>query len=65
MEINRVGVDLVKNVFRLHGVDRKGKALWKRRLTEVNGLRFYTTQSNSEPKMVWRPVPAPTTGPGS
>jgi hypothetical protein len=33
MKINRVGVDLAKNVFQLHGVDRKGKALWKRRLT--------------------------------
>jgi hypothetical protein len=26
MKINRVGVDLAKNVFQLHGVDRKGKA---------------------------------------
>ena len=25
MKINRVGVDLAKNVFQLHGVDRKGK----------------------------------------
>jgi hypothetical protein len=25
MEINRVGVDLAKNVFQLHGADRRGK----------------------------------------
>jgi hypothetical protein len=38
MKINRVGVDLAKNVFQLHGVDRKGKALWKRRLTRGKWL---------------------------
>ena len=40
MKINRVGVDLAKNVFQLHGADHKGKSVWK-------------------------PAPAPTTGPGS
>jgi hypothetical protein len=35
MEINRVGVDLAKNVFQLHGADRRGKAVWKRRLMIV------------------------------
>jgi len=38
MKINRVGVDLAKNVFQLHGVDRKGKALWKRRLARGKWL---------------------------
>ncbi len=33
MKINRVGVDLAKNVFQLHGADRRGKAIWKRRLS--------------------------------
>lgn len=32
MEIIRVGVDLAKNVFQLHGVDRHEKAVWKRSL---------------------------------
>jgi transposase len=32
MKIIRVGVDLAKNVFQLHGVDRHGKVVWKRRL---------------------------------
>jgi hypothetical protein len=28
MEIKRVGVELAKNVFQLHGADRKGKTVW-------------------------------------
>jgi transposase len=38
MKINRVGVDLAKNVFQLHGVDRKGKTVWKRRLSRGKWL---------------------------
>ncbi len=30
MKITRVGVDLAKNVYQLHGVDRHGKVVWKR-----------------------------------
>ena len=32
MKLTRVGIDLAKNVFQLHGVGRHGKAMWKRRL---------------------------------
>lgn len=32
MKISRVGVDLAKSVFQLHGVDSRGKAIWKRQL---------------------------------
>jgi transposase len=35
-KLRRVGVDLAKNVFQLHGTDRSGKAVWKRRLTRNN-----------------------------
>ena len=38
MEIRRVGVDLAKNVFQLHGTDGKGKAVWKRQLSRVKWL---------------------------
>ena len=38
MKINRVGVDLAKNVFQLHGADRKGKAVWRRRLSRGKWL---------------------------
>ena len=32
MKLSRVGVDLAKNVYQLHGVNRHGKTTWKRRL---------------------------------
>ncbi len=32
MKLSRVGVDLAKNVYQLHGVDRHGKTMLKRRL---------------------------------
>ncbi len=38
MKINRVGVDLAKNVFQLHGADHKGKTVWKRRLSRRKWL---------------------------
>ncbi len=39
MEIKRVGVDLAKNVFQLHGADRKGKTVWTRKLSRGKWLR--------------------------
>jgi hypothetical protein len=36
MKIIRVDIDLAKNVFQVHGVDRKEKAIWCRRLTRQN-----------------------------
>jgi transposase len=39
MKITRVSVDLAKNVFHIHGVDRKGKPVWRRRLSRDRWLR--------------------------
>lgn len=39
MKLIRVGVDLAKNVFQVHGVERQEKALWRRRLTRENWLK--------------------------
>ena len=39
MKINRIGVDLAKNVFQLHGTDHKGKAVWKRKLSRDKWLK--------------------------
>ena len=39
MEITRVGVDIAKNVFQVHGADRRGRAVWKRQLRRTNWLR--------------------------
>ncbi len=39
MKIRRVGVDLAKNVFHVHGVDRDEKPVWRRRLTRGKWLK--------------------------
>lgn len=39
MELIRVGVDLAKNVFQVHGVDRHEKAAWRRRLSRESWLK--------------------------
>jgi len=39
MKITRVGVDLAKNVFQVHGADRSGRPAWKRQLRRSNWLR--------------------------
>lgn len=38
IKIKRIGVDLEKNVYQLHGVDDRGKAVWKRRLSRGKWL---------------------------
>jgi transposase len=38
-KLSRVGIDLAKNVFQLHGADRHGKTAWRRRLTRDNWLK--------------------------
>ena len=39
MKLSQVGVDLAKNVYQLHGVDRYGKTVWKRRLRRGQWLQ--------------------------
>jgi transposase len=39
MKLSRIGIDLAKNVFQIHGVDRSGKTVWKRRLKRDQWLR--------------------------
>jgi transposase len=39
MKLNRIGIDLAKNVFQLHGVDRSGRTVWKRRLKRNQWLK--------------------------
>ena len=38
MEIIRIGVDLAKNVFQVHGVDRAEKTVWQKRLPREKWL---------------------------
>ena len=39
MKVKRVGVDLAKNVFQLHGVDFKEQVVLRRRLKRENWLK--------------------------
>jgi len=39
MKLSYVGVDLAKNVFQLHGTDRHGQAVWRRRLRRKQWLK--------------------------
>ena len=39
MKLSRIGIDLAKNVFQVHGVDAHGKLVWKRRLKRNQWLR--------------------------
>ena len=39
MKLSRVGIDLAKNVYQLHGVDRSGKTVFKRRLKRHQWLK--------------------------
>jgi len=47
MKITRVGVDLAKNVFQLHGVDRSDKLVWKRKLSRKNWLKVLLKETDS------------------
>jgi len=42
MKVMRVGVDLAKSVFHLHGVDRSGRPAWRRRLSRARWLAALT-----------------------
>ena len=43
MKISRVGVDLAKNVFQIHGADSHGKAVWKRKLSREKWIEAVCT----------------------
>ena len=47
MKLTRIGIDLAKNVFQLHGVDRHGKTVWKRRLRRDQWLRALLDKAQS------------------
>ena len=50
MKLSRVGIDLAKNVYQLHGVDRTGKTMLKRRLKRH--LWFKVLLDKTEPDCV-------------
>ena len=42
MKITTVGIDLAKNVFQVHGVDERGKAVLKKQLKRHQLLVFFS-----------------------
>ena len=54
MEIKRVGVDLAKNVFQLHGVDRHEKPVWK----DLRRLDVRIDELDAELAAIVRETPA-------
>jgi transposase len=46
MKLSRVGIDLAKNIFQLHGVDHHGKVVWRRRLTRQRWLSALMAQAD-------------------
>ena len=48
MKITRIGVDLAKNVFQVHGVDRHGQCVWKRQLKRSNWLKVLTQKIDQD-----------------
>jgi len=45
MNINNLGVDLAKHVFQLHGVDRHGQVVVKKRLRRRQMLAWFAEQA--------------------
>jgi len=48
MKITRVGVDLAKNVFQVHGVDRHGKCVWKRQLKRSSWVQALLAKTEAD-----------------
>jgi len=48
MKLSRVGVDLAKNVYQLHGVDRTGKTMLRRRLKRHQWLKVLLDKTESD-----------------
>jgi len=53
MKISRVGIDLAKNIFQVHGVDEHGELVWKRSLKRATwiGVFFKTVEPGCEVAM--------------
>ncbi len=63
MKLSRVGIDLAKNVYQLHGVDRHGTVVWQRRLRRNQWLSALLERAqNRVVQLAWKPVPVPITG---
>lgn len=48
MKISRIGVDLAKNVFQVHGVDQDGHCVWKRQLKRSSWLQVLVQKIDTD-----------------
>ena len=65
MKLIRIGVDLAKNVFQIHGVDRFEKPIWRKKLRRGDWLNAVLERIEPGCESVWKHARAPTTGPGN
>lgn len=45
MELTRVGIDIAKNVFQVHGVDRQERVVCRRQLRRAEVLKFFSNKA--------------------
>jgi transposase len=63
MKATTVGIDLAKNLIQVHGVDERGKPVFRKQLKRNQVLSFF---ANVTPCLIgWRHVAARITGRGS
>lgn len=60
MKITRIGIDLAKQVFQLHGVDVNERVVLRRQLKRKEMVDFFKALRPAT--SAWRPAPALTTG---
>jgi transposase len=53
MDIIRVGIDLAKNVFQVHGVDRTEKTVWRRKLARDEWLDIQMARRRTDALSLW------------
>ena len=63
MKLTRVGVDLAKQVFQVHGVDRAERAAWCKRLKRSRWIADLERDGRARLlRSAWRPAAARITG---
>ncbi len=41
MEVTTIGIDIAKRIFQIHGVDKNGKTVLKKKIDERSGFNIY------------------------
>ena len=60
MDLVTVGLDIAKSMFQLHGTDRLGQPVLRRKLPRSKMLEFFANLPSC--RVAWRPVAGHTTG---